>query len=142
MGDRERIISDAKEMCDLLSDVYDIEERLASRKAELDETSELYRLLITKDASNSGTSEFQIKEKKLYEEYIALSDEVSALSDRINEITLRRNKLICYISAMSKKPEIITEWDNSLWVTMIDRCIVHRDKAVTFIFRDGTEITE
>ena len=140
MKDRDRIIGDAREMCDQLSDTADLEVRLASHRAELDETSELYRLLITRDASNSGTSEFQLKEKQLYEEYIALSDKVSTLSGKIADINLRRNKLLSYISAMSEKPEIAIEWDNSLWVTMINRCIVHRDKTVTFIFRDGTEI--
>ena len=43
---------------------------------------------------------------------------------------------------MSRKPLIVNKWDSKLWVSMIDRCVVHRDKTVTFVFRDGIEITE
>ena len=85
---------------------------------------------------------FQKKEKKLYDKYVKLSDEVNTLSDKLSDINIRRNKLLSYIDSMSRKPLIVNKWDSKLWVSMIDRCVVHRDKTVTFVFRDGIEITE
>ena len=142
MGDRERIISDAVLLCGELSDTSKIEAKLEVRKKELGESADLYRLLITNESSTSDGDDFQSKEKKIYHEYSKLSDEVSDLSDRLAEINSRRYKLESYIESMRTRPNLLEEWDAGLWVTMIDHCVVHRDKTVTFVFRDGKEITE
>ena len=142
MGDRERIISDAVLLCEELSDTSKIEAKLEVRKKELAESADLYRLLITNESSTSDGEDFQSKEKKIYQEYSKLSDEVSNLSDRLAEINSRRYKLESYIESMRTRPNLLEEWDAGLWVTMIDHCVVHRDKTVTFVFRDGKEITE
>ena len=57
MADRDRIINDATELCEYLSDTSKIDAILAEKKEELDEASELYRLLISQDATNFGTPE-------------------------------------------------------------------------------------
>ena len=63
-------------------------------------------------------------------------------NDRLAEINSRRYKLESYIESMRTRPNLLEEWDAGLWVTMLDHCVVHRDKTVTFVFRDGKEITE
>ena len=142
MSDRERIITDALLMCNILSDTDDLETNLKARKEDLRETTELYRLLITQNATGSGTIEFQKKEKQLYDEYIKLNDEVTKLNDKLTEKQNRRNRLLNHIQSIREKPLILSEWSSKLWVIMIDHCVIHKDKTVTFIFRDGTEITE
>ena len=142
MSDRERIIADATLMCDTLSDTGELETRLDERKSELRETTELYRLLIKQNATATGTEDFQSQENKLYKKYVRLDEEVKKLSEKLTEIQNRRNRLLNHIQAIREKPLILDVWDNTLWVIMIDHCVVHRDKAVTFVFRDGTEIKE
>ena len=142
MGNRERIIEDAKMMCEMLSDTTQLEDRLEERKAQLNETGELYRLLITQSSTSTGTTDFRNQEEKLYSEYSRLNDEVNELSDKLTAVRNRRHRLQCYIDSMHDKALVLSEWDNKMWVVMIDHCIVHRDKTVTFVFRDGTELTE
>ena len=142
MSDRERIIADAILMCDALSDTGELETRLDERKSELRETTELYRLLIKQNATATGTEDFQAQENKLYKKYVRLDEEVKKLSEKLTEIQNRRTRLVNHIQAIREKPLVLSEWDNMLWVVMIDHCIIHRDKTVTFVFRDGTEITE
>ena len=97
-------------------------------------------MLVAQNAQSTGTAEFASKEKQLYTEYIQLNEEVSKLADKLSEIQNRRTRLENHIQAIREKPLILTERNSTLWVTMIDHCIIHRDKSVTFIFRDGTEI--
>ena len=46
-----------------------------------------------------------------------------------------------YINDLREKTLILEQWDASLWITMIKHCVVHRDDSITFVFRDGEEIT-
>ena len=46
-----------------------------------------------------------------------------------------------YINDLREKTLILEQWDTSLWITMIKHCVVHRDDSITFVFRDGEEIT-
>lgn len=70
-----------------------------------------------------------------------LEEEVAELSEKLTQTRNRRTRLMNHIQAISEKTLILTEWDSTLWVIMIDHCVVHRNKSVTFVFRDGTEIT-
>jgi DNA invertase Pin-like site-specific DNA recombinase len=142
MSDRDRVINDAMFLCDTLSDTGRLESQLAKKKDALRETEELYRLLVTQNAQNTGTSDFATKEKQLYTEYIQLSETVNELSEKLAGIQNRRTRLLNHIQSLNNKPLILTEWKSTLWVTMIDHCVIHRDKSVTFVFRDGTEIPE
>lgn len=142
MNDRERLIADALIMCDTWSDTGRLESQLSKKKTALRETEELYRLLVTQNASSTGTADFASKEKQLYSEFVQLNEEVTKLSDKLAEIQNRRTRLLNHIQAIREKPLVLTEWNSTLWVVMIDHCVIHRDKSVTFVFRDGTEIIE
>ena len=119
-----------------------VELTLEERREELNETTELYKLLITQSSTSTGTTDFRNQEGKLYSEYSRLNDEVDVLSDKLTAVRNRRHRLQCYIESLCDKALVLSEWDSKMWVVMIDHCIVHRDKTVTFVFRDGTEITE
>lgn len=142
MTDRDRIINDAVIMCDALSDTTDLEARLNDKKEKLRVTGELYRLLVKQNSTNAGAEEFQTQADKLYKDFVKLDEDVKQLSEELTLIQNRRTRLLNHIQAIREKPLILEEWDNTLWVIMIDRCIVHRDKTVTFVFRDGMEIRE
>lgn len=79
--------------------------------------------------------------KKLNDDYSAAVKEVEAITPKISEINNRRIKLMSYINDLREKTLILEQWDTSLWITMIKHCVVHRDDSITFVFRDGEEIT-
>lgn len=35
---------------------------------------------------------------------------------------------------------VLLEWSDELWLTLIDECIAHEDKTITFEFKNGYEI--
>ena len=141
MGSRDRILGDAKLMCEALSDTTELEEKLEHYNMQLTETGKLYQLLISQNASSTGTSDFQDQERTLFEKYQKQSETVSELSNKLTAIRNRRHKLQSYITSMAEKPLVLSEWKNYIWVSMIDHCLVRKDRTITFVFRDGTEIT-
>ena len=50
------------------------------------------------------------------------------------------SRLANFIKVLKAQDEIISEFDGSLWGSMIEFVTVGRNKEVTVTFRDGTEI--
>ncbi len=41
-----------------------------------------------------------------------------------------------------KSEDKITEWNDSIWMLLVDSATVHRDSSITFKFTNGNEITK
>ena len=52
----------------------------------------------------------------------------------------KRKALDRFISDLSKRDELLTEFDNCLWLTVADKVTVRKDGTLVFKFNDGTEI--
>ena len=39
-----------------------------------------------------------------------------------------------------KAATVLTEWNDTIWSVMIGKAIVHRDKSITFVFYNGSEV--
>ena len=43
---------------------------------------------------------------------------------------------------MIEADAVLLEWSDELWLTLIDECIAHVDKIITFKFKTGYSITK
>ena len=41
---------------------------------------------------------------------------------------------------MIEADTVLLQWSGELWLTLIDECVVHVDKTITFKFKNGYEI--
>ena len=140
IGDRECVIRGAEKMCRVLSDTTAMTQKHKQKREIRDEKAELYRVLLSRETEASPKT-FRQRKKKLNDDYSAAVKEVEAITQKISEINNRRIKLMSYINDLREKTLILEQWDTSLWITMIKHCVVHRDDSITFVFRDGEEIT-
>ena len=138
MSDRDQIIEDLTELCTLLNKTDSIEDKLRILTDDLKETADYYKLLIAQD---DNSAENKLKEEKAYKKYLKLHAEVEKVTNKLTDIKNRNTKLQNYIEGIRTKPNLIEKWDNRLWVSMIHHCVVHKDKTLTFVFRDESEIT-
>lgn len=46
-----------------------------------------------------------------------------------------------FIRTLKEQPDILEEWDDTIWTMMVEKTIVHRDSSITFVFYNGKEIT-
>ncbi len=72
-----------------------------------------------------------------YEETERRRDEVA---DRINQIMVRRRKLERFIESIKDLPELITEFDASLWAALVDSMTVYGKDRIVFRLTCGMEI--
>ena len=63
-----------------------------------------------------------------------------AVADRINQIMVRRRKLERFIESIKDLPELITEFDESLWAGLVDSMTVYSKDRIVFRLTCGMEI--
>ena len=140
MGNRENIIKGAEKMCLVLPDTTDLTRKLEQKTALREKKAELYRAWISQGAG-ARSDNFKRREEQLYADYDAVDKEVNALTQKLTDINNRHTKLVNYIKGLQEKPLILEKWDTAMWITTIRHCVVHCDDSLTFVFRDGAEIT-
>ena len=62
------------------------------------------------------------------------------LAERARKIE-RGKQLRAFFAALRKAPDSLLEWDEQVWLLMVDHATVYPNGSVCFIFKDGTEIT-
>ena len=138
IGNRESLICAADKMCGVLSDTNALEQKLEQKTTLRNEKAAIYHEWISFETGERSDSFIK---KVLLEAYLSVDAEVEALLEKISEIKSRRIKLIDHINSLRERPLILEEWDVGLWVTMIKYCDIRLDGKITFVFRDGKEIT-
>ena len=59
---------------------------------------------------------------------------------QIGQITVRRRKIERFIKSVKDMPELITEFDESLWAGLVDSMTVYAKDRIVFRLTCGMEI--
>ena len=66
---------------------------------------------------------------------------------RFSELTAEKERkqnqgreIQLFIEELKKQPLVLEEWDERLWVAILDRATVFRDGRIVFRFKSGNEI--
>ena len=51
------------------------------------------------------------------------------------------NEIKLYVQKMIETKNLVTEWDDTLWVIFLDSAIVNTDGTIEFGFKDGSKIS-
>ncbi len=63
-----------------------------------------------------------------------------AVMEQIDQIMIRRRKIERFIESVKDVPELITEFDASLWAALIDSMTVYAKDRIVFRLTCGMEI--
>ena len=53
---------------------------------------------------------------------------------------VRKKELEVILQKMIEANAVLLEWSDKLWLTLIDECVAHVDKTITFNFKNGYSI--
>ena len=45
-----------------------------------------------------------------------------------------------YIRTLKNQPEVMHDWNDTIWTVTIEKAIIHKDGRITFVFQNGTII--
>lgn len=141
ISDKEPFIKACKLTRDVLTDTKEIDREMPELLRELEVVTELIKKCI---AENSSSAQDQEKYTERYNNYVDRYEKAKSRYDEIehqkeNKLS-KRKALDRFISELSKRDELLTEFDNCLWLTVADKVMVRNDGTLVFKFNDGTEI--
>lgn len=142
MTDLPRIIADCEEARKLLRDFTGLDARIEEKTRETEVLAGMVRDLINENASTPQSQEaYQRKYDALAKRFDAAISELNGLKKE-RERRVRRDKALALsINTMRASRQVLTEWDDTIWTVMVEKAIVRRDKTITFVFYNGSEIT-
>jgi len=142
MEDKERIIQYSNEVIELLTDTTKIDNEISNINDELIVTAELVNKLVKE---NSKTSISLDDYNKKYEE---LSNRYEKLQAKQEELLKLRSdkqgqalKMKSFLTNLTQSEDKLDDWNESLWMLMVDSATVHRDSSITFRFQNGNDAT-
>lgn len=141
MANRESVIVDCAIMRQVLSDITTLDAELDSLNEEITVVAELVKACVRENASTAQSQEEYAKKYNgllaRYEKATARLAEVAAEKER------KRNQdreIRLFMEALKKQPLVLEEWDERLWIAIVDRATVFRDGRIVFRFKCGSEI--
>ncbi len=141
MADRESVISDCVLIRQVLSDTTALDAELDSLNEEITVVAELVKACVRENASTVQSPEEYAKKYNgllaRYEKATARLAEVTAEKERKHD---QERELRLFIEAIKKQSLVLEEWDERLWITILDRTTVFRDGKIVFKFKSGGEI--
>lgn len=141
MKDKKRIIQDSKEVIELLTDATQLDKEIENLNDELLVISELLNKLIKENSKSSMTHDDYNKK------FAELTNRYERTQEKHNElIKARDNKKVqafnlkSFISNLKRVDDKLSEWNENVWMLLVDSAVVHRDKRITFKFNNGKRI--
>ena len=137
--DKDRIIADTKEVILLKTNTEELDKRIIELENELQAQSKLIKRLLkdnSKIITNSET--YNMKYKKLSERFNETKDELDNLKAERNKRENKSIKMNAFLTNLKKAPSHLSEWNELIWRLLVEKATVHRDKTITFQFKDGT----
>ena len=142
MEDKERILQDTKEVIELLTDTTKLDIDISKIDDEIIVISELVNKLVKDNAkTTSDIDDFNKKYEELssrYDKLLAKHEEMIRLrSDKQGQAL----KMKSFITNLNQLEDILDEWNERVWMLLVESAVVHRDSRITFKFIKSEEVT-
>ncbi len=85
-------------------------------------------------------TEYQKRYDGLVKRFDRTKERLEAVSHAIVEKQAQREKVEMFLAELEKQDGLCTEFDESLWISLVDYVTVYNKDDVRFTFKDGTEI--
>lgn len=143
VGSRTTVIADCELIRQTLCDTTQIDSEILREHDEMTVASELMKAHIKKNASVAQSQEtYALEARRIEARYNAALEHYTALEAERDQQVLKNKELTAFISMMKKQPLLVAEWDERLWITLLDIAIVQQDGSIVFRFKSGKKITK
>ena len=128
-------------MCEEVGDCSALNAEIDKLNEEIEEVTETVNRFVKENAST------RLSQESYGQKYNSLVRRYEKANKRLTEVTQERDgrinrerELRIFFSELAEKPLVIEEWDEELWVSILETATVHKDGQITFLFKNGTSI--
>lgn len=139
--DRNSIMATYKEIIQSLTDNKALETEEDKLQEESDIIYEMMRKMVEENAQKAfDQSEYQLRYDSLAAKYSHINDRLSEVTKTIDKRNVKQKELERFINILKKQDDILTEFNEELWNSIVHQLVIHSATEFTFIFKDGTEL--
>ncbi|AQU05418.1 recombinase family protein [Dehalococcoides mccartyi] len=142
MENRDGLIEDCRLAQSTLCDTTAIDTELAELLREIEVVAELSRKAIFENARTAQSqNDFNERNNGYLERHRKAMEQIDMLEAAKQERLAKSKTLEIFIRDIESRPLVITEFNEALWLAVIDRVAIATDGAMTFTFRNVAEVT-
>lgn len=142
LKDRSAYIEACVAIRDALCNTSAIETESEELLREMEIVAELTRKCISDNSSEAQDQrEYEIRYNSYVERYEKAKARYDELTDALKEKQKKAAAIDCFISSLKKRDNLITVFDNKLFLTVVEKVIVKHDGILEFVFKNGTHVT-
>ena len=138
LSDKESLIRHCTEALNTELDYQEAEIQLSHMQDELSDISASLHDEIVRSV-RYGESTSSIAEKQLSKRYDEIVSQIEICRADIDH-KQKQHSIFCYLTEMFKSIETITEWDDILWLSVIEKAVIYKNGLIVFVFKTGSEI--
>ena len=136
--DKQEIIATHKEMVKTVFDTSSLENEQVKLEEELNIVADKVNNCINENARKlQDQDEYEKKYASLVNRFNTVESRLKEVKARIVEKQARRDEVEYFIDGL-KKQDLLTAFDENVWLSMVDYLCVHKDGKVEFTFLDGS----
>ncbi|MCL2445889.1 MAG: hypothetical protein FWD06_03865 [Oscillospiraceae bacterium] len=129
------------EVLTALTDTSDLDGEAAILTRECEVVMELTRRAVQENANTAlDQVAYQQRHDALVTRYEKAHARLGEIEKTRAERRAKRANIRRFLSTLERQPDLVTDFDDELWYTTVDRVTVHSDGRLTVLFRDGVEI--
>ena len=142
LSDRTSLITDCELIYETLCNTSEIDKQIAKVSMSIQLAADMMKSHVKKNASViQSQADYEIEAKQIEEMYMSAVTEFEKLNEKKAELNRKSKEIRAFISDIKKQPLAISEWDERLWITLLDTATVNRDGSIDFLFKNGQKIT-
>ena len=141
ISDREGIIDKCNSIINRFTDTSFIDKEMDRRLNEMDTLKEIIQKCVMENAVVAqNQEEYNIRYNGYFERYEALKAEYDELVAQKEKLNTKRRKMEQFITNLVKNDNLLSDFDDWLWLTTVDKVVVQKDGGLLFKFYNGIEI--
>ena len=141
LGGKDTLLEDCRVMQDHLTNCSAIDAELDELLREITVVTELTQRCIQENARSAQSQEAYAER---YNGYVARYEKAKAKVDALQEQKKQRQARADIIGgfmfAVHEREAGVTEFDNALWLTVVQKATAYHDGLLVFTFQNGLEI--
>ena len=139
--DRTALLEDLREIQETYSGTDSLETELSSLAEQMNREADAVQELISQNARVAqNQDEYAAKYDALVVKYETTKAKHDQLATEIRSRGIRHREFERFILALEKLPDTITEFDDSLWGSLVEQVTIYSKDDIRFLLPCGTEV--
>jgi chromosome segregation ATPase len=139
--DKQRVIKDTKDIIKLLTDTTQIDSEITRVDDEMVVITELVNKLVMKNSkTDTDIDAYNKKYEKLSARYDKLKEQLNGLISQKESKLGQKKTMQTFINNLKESEDKLADWNERIWMLMVESAVVHRDSSITFRFQSGVTI--